>query len=283
MLLGGGVGLLVLVLVFLWWLGGPTPPAPAPSAAGSMPAAETAFPDPPTPSPAVATVAPGMAVAAPGVAMTAQRVAAPPVIDGVAADWADRPPSVSDHVIAPDGATSAVSARWWLSWDDQALYLFASVTDPVITQTHAGEPSQIYRGDSVSFELGPSADQVSIERLDDRDVHVLIGPTEDHRWVRAINVAGGTFLVTGPPWDSGQVVVVPTATGYDVEAAIPWATLHVAPPVAGLVLAANLNVSDAVADGPHRGELAAMLSNNPERTTNAASKRNVWGTLLLEP
>ncbi len=280
LLIGGGV-VLALVLVFLWVLGGEDP-----DGQGGQGESVTAAPSSPAGSASAAevpTLAPGMRLAAPGVSMTAERVAAAPVIDGVYNDWADRPAYVSDHVIAPIGVTSGVSARWWLSWDPQALYVFASVTDPVITQTHAGEPSQLYQGDSVSFEVGPYLDAISVEQLQDGDVHVLIGPTQDGGWARAINIAGGAHLVTGPAWDSGAVGVMITADGYDVEAAIPWATLRLTPPEAGQVIAMNLNVSDAWPDGPGRGELAAMLSNNPDRLTNSATKRDIWGALHLNP
>jgi hypothetical protein len=164
-----------------------------------------------------------------------------------------------------------------LGWDPDNYYVYVTVTDPAVTQTHEDEPWAVWKGDSVGFELGVAQDPVRTDVLDPGDVHVLIGPTPDGRDVRAINVAKGRELVRGELFVEGQVKVLVSRAGYTIEAAIPWSRVNVSSPHAGLALSTNLNVSDSTA----KGALAVMESNNPRRKSNNVDWRYVWGRLQL--
>jgi hypothetical protein len=226
------------------------------------------------------TTAPNRTRAAvPGPTVQATQFATPPTIDGVGTDWPGHPAYTSDHVIA--GGPATVSATWQLGWDANYYYVFVTVVDPNITQTHADEPSQVFNGDAVSFEIGVAQATARTDVLPSGDLHVLMGPTPDGHIVRAINVAQGSTLGRGEPFTQGNVATVVTGDGYTIEAAIPWSRLKVTSPAGGLVLATNLNVSDAVPSGTARGNLAVMESDNPGRKTNNASLRYLWGRLQL--
>lgn len=211
----------------------------------------------------------------------AEAVASPPRIDGLDNDWSGRTSYLADRVVAPDGTSSEVSGSWRLGWDANAFYVFVRVADPVHTQTHQARPELLFRGDSVSFEMGPEQ-SANAGGLDARDVHLMLGPDEGGRVVAGINVSNGSVFVTGGAATGTRAVSRIGSEGYVVEAAIPWSVLRVANPRVGLVLAGNLNVSDAVAGGTRRGGLQAMVSNNPERAGNSADFREVWGTITLE-
>lgn len=239
---------------------------------------------------------------------TATRMTSAPTIDGNPWEWAGATAYLSDTAVAGHGqpavddlgadpsvstaspgdptpttspSTGPVSGTWRLGWDAEHLYVLAEVVDPTITQTHAGQPAKAWNGDSVSLELGPRLERVSTEALDDADRHVIIGPTEDGGRIVAVNVPAGGVFVAGGHVGGIQAVVVPTAVGYTVEAALPWKDLGSGPPDAGATFVTNLNVSDAIASGEARGNLATMYSSNASRTTNDVSLRHRWWTLEL--
>lgn len=216
----------------------------------------------------------------PGSTVTAAALAVPPVTDGLGGDWAGVP---TFQTVAPVHNTRkqpGVTATWALGWDAISYYVYVEVKDPAITQTHAGELWNLWAGDSVSFELGVAGDRVRTGTLDEHDVHVLLGPTEDGAALSHVNVSNGKVVVAGHT-PRGQVAAQLHGWGYAIEAAIPWSELSVTAPRAGTVLSTNLNVSDAVDTGARRGSLASMWSNNPERTSNDARFRSVWGELRL--
>jgi hypothetical protein len=273
----GALGVLVAGLA-LWLLLRPdtAPTADEVATTATSPAVSpTAAPTPtPTPTPSPSTAA-NTRAAQPGPTVEAARFAVPPTIDGKADEWAGHTAYDSNTVIF--GKQATVGATWLLGWDADTYYVHVTVTDPRVRQSHEDQPDQVWKGDSVGFELGLAAAEVRTDVLDPADVHVLIGPTPDGGDVRAINVAKGKNFERGTPFVGGQVRTLITSDGYTVEAAIPWSLLNVASPREGLTLATNLNVSDSTS----RGGLAVMESNNPRRTSNSAPLRYVWGRLQL--
>jgi hypothetical protein len=257
-------GVVVLVLGGLAWYGSRLPPS------------------------ADGTDAPVAAVAASVSTLTGPRISAthvstPLTIDANVDDWPNTTKTFDSNVIV-FGAQPSLKGTWGLAWDDDALYLAVDVTEATLVQTHAGDTSQLFKGDSVSFEFGTAQPQNNDTALESGDRHVLIGPTfGDPQVISGINVASGTSFVRGANSIQGlRAAVVETGHGYLVEASIPWSTLGVAAaPQAGAEFGMNLNVSEAVGDGTRKGELNAMASNNSRRKGNDASFRNIWGTLSL--
>lgn len=220
----------------------------------------------------------------PGPTVQAARFATPPTIDGNGTEWAGHTAYVVDHVIARRSSQPSVTASWQLGWDASSYYLFVRVVDPSVTQIWRDKPSQVFNGDSVSFELGQVSSAPRTDVLPADDSHVLFGPDPGvpGSVVRARNVPkGGASFEAGPPFTGADAVWAPTADGYTIEASVRWTDLHVTDPHSGLALLTNLNVSDAIANGPDRGMFSTMSSNNTARTDNSARLRYRWGSLGL--
>jgi hypothetical protein len=283
-----GAGLVgVLVLAGALWTLGPDDDDPArTSHAGLAPAAAAGTPTPtptelpaptsppaPTPTPAVAPVD--------RPALTAVRFSTPPSIDADPGEWDGAPEVAVDRVIAGSAGDVGFGARARLGWDADAWYVLAEVTDPTITQTHAGEPHRVYEGDSFGFEIGTDLVTTPVSRLRTEDSHVLIGPTPEEGVVVARNVPEGSAFERGSVIDAGSYAIRLTGDGYVVEAAVPWSLLGMDPPMPGTVLATNLAASDARPSGARTGDLRVMVSNNPARHNNNARYRHLWGTVEL--
>jgi hypothetical protein len=216
--------------------------------------------------------------------ITAQRMTSPPEINADGFDWADIWPMESlfeVYLVGPNNGFP--SGVWWVGWDDESLYVFVRVADPVFMQFWVDRPDQLWQGDSVSFEFG--SDPTSLDAtsgLRSADVHVLLGPRSLglEPAITAVNrVSGNGNIVAGPDPDIEAWADATDDAGYDMEARIPWAELGVTNPEMGDVFAMNLNVSD-VGDN---GELRSMVSNNPDRTAEVQNLPGRWTTLVLGP
>jgi CHAT domain/Carbohydrate family 9 binding domain-like len=203
-------------------------------------------------------------------------------LDGNPSDWTPGLPTIqSDRLVAGD--TASVKATWTLTWNDSHLYVLADVTDPVFTQTHTGATSQLAQGDGISFEFGTVTPQNANRALEVGDQFVLLGPALGDNLISAVNVASGAGFTPGPSSIVGlEGAVRRNDRGYIIEAAIPWSTLGFSNVRAGAEIGMNLNVSDAIPDGPDLGRLRDMVSNNPDRRDNTAQFRSTWGTLTLQ-
>jgi hypothetical protein len=203
-------------------------------------------------------------------------------IDGNGREWSGVPSIKSDNVVAPRGGTPTATATWHLGWTDEALFLFVEVTDPVLTQTHAGRPNLLWQGDGVNMEFGKDPAKVAPNsQLPGTDIHLLLGPTKQGQALVAQNVPRGTVFADGPPPAGVEAATELSGDGYTIEAKVPWSVFHVDNPARGTVFGMNLNVSDANSSGDHLGELKMMASNNPDRLSNSAQFRTKWGTLKL--
>ncbi|GAA5159264.1 CHAT domain-containing protein [Ornithinimicrobium tianjinense] len=265
-------------------------PTPSPTDEGTTPQTSEDTSQPPVTEPTASgpTRQPAVMIPAqPAVWMDAYRVEGV-VLDGDAGEWPVGSIYDTATLVAPEGGP--VEARdlqtsWRLGWDDDNLYLWAHVYDPVPSQAASGTGA--WRGDSVHFEFGPARDEVSTETLDPADVHVIIGWTADGSQLTAINPAVAGGIGTGSAGLGGGTAVVVTdfaGKTYTVEASVPWSALHVdAAPAAGATFAMNLNVSDAQAFTTEPGALNGMWSNNPARALNDVKYRHLWGRLTLQP
>jgi hypothetical protein len=196
-------------------------------------------------------------------------------IDGFFDDWPSAPAFESSSLVA--GQAGGPIAQWWLRWDDAALYLLAVTNDTDIVQPWADNPSQLWRGDSVSFELGVSTNLVqSNGGPRASDAHYLFGPTLEGGVISAVNPSNGTTFVSGGP--DGRILAAEGLfdTGYVIEIAIPWDVIGVIPQT-NLDLAINLNISD----GDGAGGLRSMNSTNPARTPQNQPDPNIWQILVL--
>ncbi len=215
-----------------------------------------------------------------------------PDVDGSFDDWRsvttrDIDTPVPDFARVP---VNGLSATWQALWDQDALFLHAVVTDPKRTAVVAGQPSQWWRGDAVSFEVGPDprALSPSAPLRKGKDFHVVLGLLDDgdRGAAAAVNVVGRSskgqeVFPTGSRRPKIAVVARLTDTGYELEARVPWSEIgRSVPPARGEVLGFNVNVSDARGSGAD-WVLRTMLSSNPSRSGANQNHPGTWQTLAL--
>jgi hypothetical protein len=245
-----------------------TAPPPTPRIVTAVPAGA----DPPSPTPAgtalpTATVPRGQPI------WRIAYLAQPPRLDGTLSEWPGSPLDLDALVFGGEFWTGVadLAARSFAGYDREQLYLAAEVQDDVFSQPARG--LRLYLGDSLELQLDTdlAGDRSSaVYNNDDFQIGLSPGNFAD--------VAPEAHVWRPDAVDAADIAVAArrTATGYTIEAAIPWRLLHVAPSETRL-LGLALNVSDN--DVPEPAQLT-MLSSTPNR--DWADPRS-FGTLVLEP
>ena len=211
-----------------------------------------------------------------------------PKIDGSFDDWRSVPVGVIDAVAAPTlPAQNGFGGTWQGLWDRDGLYLRVVVTDPSLRPVNETKPGTWWTGDGFSFEVGPDPRALppSAALRPGKDLHVLIGLTgdSDRGAAAAINPVGADkrgalSFVTGRRAPAVTVAERRTATGYQIEALVPWSELgRTLPPQRGDVLGFNVNLSDA----SPTGALRTMLTSNPKRSATNQTHPGTWQTVVL--
>ena len=210
----------------------------------------------------------------------APRAAAPPTIDGNAAEWADIPAYSSPYVVFTSGSwdgSDDLAASWQVMWDDANLYLLVNVTDDFHVQNQTG--NQTFRGDSVELQIDTDRAGDYGPSLSPDDFQISLSPgdfaTLPPSAFRFQGTPDGKMLDAAAP-HSIILTAVPTGSGYVLEAAIPWRDLNLTP-AAGLVLGFVLNVNDN--DRPGVAVQEMMKSSVPNRRFGDPT---TWGTLTLQ-
>ncbi len=178
-------------------------------------------------------------------------------IDGDLSEWGDVP-FTETFVGTMDGRPGYMSVRAQLAWDDEALYVAASIPDGFLVSSYPNRDDHLWEQDCLELMIDRDG-----EGLGEGYVELQISPS---------NVVFDTWFdrYRFPPpvghigWESGmQTAVVLHGTpgddeadaGYDVEARIPFGALRTAPnlaianPVAGDTLRVAIYVLDAQREG----------------------------------
>lgn len=204
----------------------------------------------------------------------------PPTIDGSLTEWGGIIAASSVHrvysVAGWDGSED-LTAVWQLGWDSDNLYVAVRVTDDVHVQTASG--NQIFRGDGVDMQFDTARDADLGDGLSPDDFQITLSPGDfagsSPTAFRYRGTAGGAIL-DAPGGNSVTVAAQQTATGYTLEAAIPWTDLNLTPSI-DLTIGLALNANDN--DTPGTAVQEVMMSHMPNRTlTNPTT----WGTLTLK-
>ena len=280
---GGALAVAVAAAGYALW---PRGGGPLPDQAASTPTAQVSGQTTPT-TPPTTPAGSGAGTTATATSRTPVVVAVPfsaqgQVVDGQVDDWRGVPSVRSTHQIAPrPGGPTDISATWWLAWNEQALFVYTVVTDPVVTPV-SGDPVKAFRGDSVSFEFGPDTTGLAATAaLRSRDVHLILGLADrDGRVVAARNNSNGKVMAAGGEVPDVQAVSWTVDRGYAVEAAVPWSVLRTSSPSSGAKFGANLNVSDTVPSGSRQGALNVMVSSNPARVRQ--ERPALWDQVRLD-
>jgi hypothetical protein len=154
-------------------------------------------------------------------------------VDGALSDWS----SVPGIVLDPPSAGSDNAATVKLAWDASNLYAAFSVADTSIVVNEGGRDGELWNGDAVELMIDTSAGASSA--IDPSSFHLIVNANGDLTDERG--TAAGTW---DRSWTSNATYTrVRTAAGYDVEMAVPWSSLGVAP-CAGVRLGMDLAVDD---------------------------------------
>jgi len=231
----------------------------------------------------------------------------PPAVDGQLTEWQNRPGSISlEHREQATWGGSSwqsasdLSARVWLAWRGDTLYLAASVTDDQLRQSHRGEG--MWRGDCVMLFLDViPEDEPQREAFGRGQFQIALSPGNFPRTGDAGMDCPPeiySYQPHGARLDGAGIAATRTPQGYDLEAAIPWSQLGLGTPTAGMSLRLEVAVSDT--DGAEarqetmmtssampweikRGRLlAAELGDTSGRAVESAIGRPLFGGLELK-
>ena len=158
--------------------------------------------------------------------------------DGALGEWTGAPAIVLD----PPSVGSDNSATVRLAWDATNLYAAFSVTDASIVVNQGGRDGELWDGDSVELMVDTSVGASS-----------SIGPSAFHLLINANGDLTDERGTTAGAWDrswtsNATYRRVRTSAGYDVEVALPWSSLGIAP-CAGLRLGIDVASNDVDAAG----------------------------------
>ena len=286
--LAGGVAAALLALVAFVALR----PDPGPSPTGTTARPETTISS--QTSTSSETVPPDPATA--GI----ERTAVPPTIDGDEADWAALPGAVIASVmhcgtdVWSDPAD--YEANWRLAWDDQNLYLMATVTDDIENRNPVST-SDIRAGDTITVSLGTEPaprDQALVEdefatceerrkTVDNPGAGEPGVPLESDFHLAFI--PGATWFAQGdgqgefnPENSIEPVAIVADAVeleggGFQLEAAVPWSAIGLDSPPTELGVRLEGRDEDGQAEGRD-----IFVSTAPGSVTNDT---RTWATMRL--
>lgn len=213
-------------------------------------------------------------------AVEASFTTAPPTIDGNLNDWPGTIAASSNnrvYSVAGWNGTEDCTAVWQLAWDNGNLYVAVTVSDDTHVQTASG--NQIFRGDSVDMQFDTARDTDFGAGLSPDDFQITLSPGDfagsGPTAFRYQGTANGAIL-DAPGGNIVTVAAQQTASGYTLEAAIPWSDLNLEPSE-GLTIGLALNANDNDTAGTAVQEV--MMSHMPNRTLTDPT---TWGTLALK-
>lgn len=163
-------------------------------------------------------------------------------VDGtVESEWGDAEAMVMGNIVigstVPAEADLSATAR--LMWDERNLYLLTVVKDDELVD----DSPEYYDDDAVDYYIDIGFDQATAYGSD------------DCRY--AVRSATGAYAELTHGKETGvQTAVSTTSDGYIVEASIPWSTLGLASPAAGVQLGVDAHVSDDDDGGTRDSKIA---------------------------
>ncbi|MBN1264923.1 MAG: hypothetical protein JXA25_05475 [Anaerolineales bacterium] len=199
-----------------------------------------------------------------------------PTIDGDLDDWGTLPESASINTFGSSywSGTSDLSAGFKLLWDGDYLYLAVAVTDDIHSQTHSGY--YIYEGDEVEIMLDANLESdFNTNALNSDDYQIGLSPGD----FSSLSPEYYRFFPSGyGAYPSGVVVkAVQTASGYNLEAKIPWSAFGISDPYIGSHYGFALGVSDSDVSGTSDQQSMTSIVSGYRLT-----RPGTWGTLILK-
>jgi len=150
------------------------------------------------------------------------RASGPIAVDGVASEPAWATAATSPELVTAEGSADPVGrAIARLTWDDQYLYAFLSITDSDIVSEYRNHDEPLWKADCVELFIDADANRRGY-------IELQVNPNNAtfDSWFAVTRAQGGD-----PSWDSGMQTAVKlrgttaagdTDQGWDAEIAIPW-------------------------------------------------------------
>jgi hypothetical protein len=150
------------------------------------------------------------------------RALGPIAIDGVASEPAWATAATSPELVTAEGSADPVGkATARLTWDDQYLYAFVSITDSDIVSEYKNHDEPLWKADCVELFIDADGNRRGY-------IELQVNPNNAtfDSWFAVTRAQGGD-----PSWDSGMQTAVKlrgttapgdTDQGWDAEIAIPW-------------------------------------------------------------
>jgi len=150
------------------------------------------------------------------------RAIGPIAIDGVASDPAWAAAVTSPELATAEGSADPVGkATAKLTWDDEFLYAFVSVTDSDVVSEYRNHDDPLWKADCVELFIDADGNRRGY-------IELQVNPNNAtfDSWFAVTRAQGGD-----PSWDSGMQTAVKlrgttapgdTDQGWDAEIAIPW-------------------------------------------------------------
>jgi len=210
-----------------------------------------------------------------GMSYEAQYQIFPPVIDGDLSDWETDSYSADAVVFGQSyhSGASDLSATFQMGWDEDHLFIGATVVDNLHVQEASGD--QLFRGDSVELLLDTDVmDDYYDNEADNDDYQLGISPGRTLSAASPENYLWAPELLAGSQ-NEVEVGVVETSDGYVIEIAIPWDVFSVTP-----MTDQHFSFAFAVSDNdkPETVQQQTMISNAPRRHYNDPT---TWLDLVL--
>jgi hypothetical protein len=194
----------------------------------------------------------------------ANRANRAPTIDGKLDDWSGAttwPAAfvLDDPKLKLPNSAGDLSAAFLIGYDDTAFYLGAVITDNVHVQNKLTRALELYKGDDIEvwFDTDLAGD-FTRDPGDDDDVQIGLSPG-DFGSLREEAVQFRPTTAPGIPGAKVAALARPGGVGYTLEAALPWAALHLAkPPAPGSVIGFCASAGDN--DAPNSAQQQKMVS-----------------------
>jgi len=177
----------------------------------------------------------------------------PPAVDGQLEDWSNVPGALLlNHAEqatwggARWKSPTDLSAKVWIAWRQDMIYLAADVTDDKIRQSEHG--SGIWKGDCVQLYLDVAPDEEAARsHFGKGQFQIAFSPGNFQHSGDSLNDCPPEAHIFKPASLAPKGVLVAaqqTDHGYTLEAAIPWALLGVKLPAVGIPVNFEIAVFD---------------------------------------
>jgi hypothetical protein len=198
--------------------------------------------------------------------LTIPRVAGDVKMDGTAAGFPGTPAEqISGKRLVQGTDAGELEASFKLCWDDNNLYLLADITDKTpMLNTRTGDA--LWSGDGIELFVGPDhPDQGGPPLFSDRQIMLSAGQVDGKPQF---------FFTHLEKQPDCKLVVLPSANGYTVEAAIPFASIGFKP-AANQQIRFDIGVDES-ANGKSR--IRQIMWNGTSRNSG---DRTGWGRATL--